>query len=37
VFLLKGCYLFTCVLLYFFKGAIYVLLKVLYHPYEIGF
>ena len=27
-FLFKGFYLFTCVLLHFFKGVIYVLLKV---------
>jgi hypothetical protein len=31
---LKGLYLFTCLLLYFFKGVIYVLLEVLYHHHE---
>jgi hypothetical protein len=33
-FLFKGFYLFTCVLLYFFKRVIYILLKVLYHHPE---
>jgi hypothetical protein len=33
-FLFKGVYLFTCVLLYFFKGFIYVLLRVLHHHHE---
>ena len=31
MFPLKGFYLFTCVLLYFFKRVIYVLLKILYY------
>ena len=33
-FLFEGFYLFMCVLLYFFKGVIYVLLKVLHHLYD---
>jgi hypothetical protein len=32
--LFKGFYLFTCVLLYFFKGVIYVLLIVLHYHHE---
>jgi len=34
-FLFKGIYLFSCVLLCIFKGAIYILLKVLYHHHEM--
>jgi hypothetical protein len=33
-FLFEDFFLFTCVLLYFFKGVIYVLLKVLHHHDE---
>ena len=33
-FFFKGVYLFFCVLVYFFKGVIYVLLEVLYHYHE---
>jgi hypothetical protein len=36
-FFFKGFYLFTCVLLYFFKEDIYVLLKVLYPHHEMWF
>lgn len=34
-FLLNGIYLFTFVLLHFFKGVINVSLKILYHPHKI--
>jgi hypothetical protein len=27
--------LFACVLLYFFKGVVYVLLNILYHVHEV--
>jgi hypothetical protein len=36
-FLFKGFYLFICVLLYFFKGVIYVLPKVFYQHHECDF
>jgi hypothetical protein len=36
-FIFKGFYCFTCLLLYFFKGIIYVLLKILYHHHEMWF